>query len=138
MGLQYSVSVQNARLDSVESTTGTLPKLRIYSGSVPSNCAAAATGTLLIDTSLPSDWMNAASASSKTKLGTWSGTGTAGASTGTNAGYFRIVDTAGTTCHIQGTVTATGGGGDMTVDNVSIATNQTVTVTTFTLTSGNQ
>lgn len=56
---------------------------------------------------------------------------------GGTAGYFRIVDSAGTTCHLQGTVTATGGGGDMTIDNTSIASGQTVNVTSFTLTDGN-
>ena len=35
------------------------------------------------------------------------------------------------------TVTATGGGGDMTVNNASITAGQTVTVDTFTLTAGN-
>jgi hypothetical protein len=131
MALQYSVAVNNARLDAVESTTGVSAKFRIYSGTVPANCAAAATGTLLAELILPSDWMNAASAASKTKLGTWTGTG---AATGT-AGYFRIVDSAGTTCHTQGTAGMSGT--DAILDNSSIATAQTVTVNTFTLNSGN-
>jgi hypothetical protein len=38
---------------------------------------------------------------------------------------------------MQGTVTATGGGGDMTVDNTSFATGQAFTVTVFTLNAGN-
>jgi hypothetical protein len=38
---------------------------------------------------------------------------------------------------MQGTVTATGGGGDLTVDNVSFASGQAFTVTGFTLTDGN-
>jgi hypothetical protein len=38
---------------------------------------------------------------------------------------------------MQGTVTATGGGGDMQVDNVSFAAGQQFTVTAFTLTDGN-
>jgi hypothetical protein len=38
---------------------------------------------------------------------------------------------------MQGTVTATGGGGDMTVNNTSFALGQTFTVTGFTLTAGN-
>jgi hypothetical protein len=41
------------------------------------------------------------------------------------------------TCHIQGTVTVTGGGGDLTLDNTSIASAQTVVINTFTLTAGN-
>lgn len=99
MALQYSVSVQNAQLDVAESTPGTAAVLRIYTGSAPANCAAAATGTQLVSITLPSDWMNAAASSSKTKLGTWSGT--AGA-TGT-PGYYRIWDSGVTTCHHQGT-----------------------------------
>jgi hypothetical protein len=81
--------------------------------------------------------MAAASSGSKAKSGTWSGTGTAAASTGTNIGYFRVTDTAGTTTHIQGTVTVTGGGGDMTFDNINIAQNQALTEATFTLTDAN-
>jgi hypothetical protein len=38
---------------------------------------------------------------------------------------------------MQGTVTATGGGGDMTVDNTSFAITQAFSVTSFTLTDGN-
>ena len=131
MALQYSVAVNNARLDAVETATGASAKLRIYTGSAPANCAAAATGTLLVDMALPADWMNAASAASKTKLGTWSGTG---AAAGT-AGYFRIVDNAGTTAHVQGTCGQ--GTGDLSLDNTNIAIGQTVSVNSFTLNAAN-
>ncbi|MBL0142647.1 MAG: hypothetical protein IPP91_11240 [Betaproteobacteria bacterium] len=134
MTMQRSVAVNNARLDAVETTVGTAPKLRIYSGAQPANCAAARTGTLLCEITLPSDWMAAAAAAVKAKAGTWSGTG---AAAGT-AGHYAIMDTAGTNCHEQGSVTATGGGGDMTVDNTSIAIGQAVTVNTFQWTAGNQ
>lgn len=137
MAIQYSTTLRNNQLDQIESTTGTSARLQLYSGPAPANCAAAPTGTLLVDMALPSDWMAAASNGSKTKNGTWTGVGTAGAGSGTVAGYFRIVDSAGTTCHVQGTVTITGGGGDMTLDNPNIAKNQTVTVNTFTITAGN-
>jgi hypothetical protein len=131
MSLQYSVAVNNARLDSIETTAGTAVKLRLYTGTVPANCAASETGTLLVEMTLPSDWMNAASSASKTKLGTWSGTA---AATGT-AAHFRVYDSAGTTCHIQGTAGTSGT--DMILDNTSIATGQTVTANTFTLNAAN-
>lgn len=131
MALQYSVAVNNARLDAVETTTGATAKLRIYTGAAPANCAAAATGTLLVDMTLPADWMAAASSGSKAKSGTWSGTGVAAGT----AGYFRIVDNAGTTAHIQGTCGI--GTGDLQLDNTSIAISQTVTVNTFTLNAAN-
>lgn len=137
MAIQFSTTLRNNQLDQIEVTTGTSAKLRLYSGSPPANCAAAATGTMLLEVTLPSDWMNDAANGIKTKNGTWTGTGDAGAGTGTNAGYFRVWDSGVTNCHLQGTVTITGGGGDMTLDNTNIAQNQTVTVNTFTLNAGN-
>ena len=133
MAVQLSVAARNARLDAIETTAGASAKLQIRSGAQPANCAAAASGTLLCEIALPADYMAAASAGTKAKSGTWSGTG---AAAGT-AGHFRVVDAAGTTCHIQGSITATGGGGDMTLDNTSIASGQTVTVNTFTLSDAN-
>lgn len=133
MGLKYSTTLRNAQLDTIESHIGTSPKLRVYSGAAPADCATAASGTLLLEITLPSDWMAAAASGSKVKSGTWSGTGAAGASTGTNASYWRMYDSAGTTCHVQGTVTVTGGGGDMTLDNTSMSQNQVVAVNTFTV-----
>jgi hypothetical protein len=67
------------------------------------------------------------------KLGTWEDTSADAAGT---AGHFRIKDSGGTTCHIQGTVTITGGGGDMTLDNTSIAAAQAITITAFSITAG--
>lgn len=133
MAIQLSVAARNASLDSFETASGASAKLQIRTGAQPANCAAAASGTLLCEIALPSDWMAAASAGSKAKSGTWSG---AGAAAGT-AAHFRVVDNAGTTCHMQGSVTATGGGGDMELDNTSIAVSQAVTVSTFTLTAAN-
>ncbi len=132
MAAQFSVAVRNGWLDNTESTVGASPKLRILTGAKPANCAAAETGTLLNEITCPADWMGAASAGSKVLAGSWTSTATG---TGT-AGYYRIMDSTGTTCHEQGSITATGGGGDMTVDNTSIASGQTVTVTAKTLTAG--
>lgn len=134
MALQYSVAVRNARLDAVESTTGASAVLKIRTGAAPASCATADSGTVLASLSLPSDWMAAASGGTKVKSGTWEDT--SADNTGT-AAHFRLYASDGTTCHAQGTVTATGGGGDMTVDNVSFASGQAFTVTGFTLTAGN-
>jgi hypothetical protein len=133
MTVQYSVTARNNRLDSLETTVGSAPILRIRTGAAPANCAAADAGTVLVAITLPADFMSGASGGVKAKLGTWSGTAVAAGT----AAHFRIYDAAGTTCHMQGTVTATGGGGDMTVDNTSIALNQTVVVNTFQITAGN-
>jgi hypothetical protein len=131
MAIQLSVAVRNARLDAIETQIGVSAKLKIFTGAVPANCAAADPAGLLATLSLPSDWMNAASSGSKTLLGSWtvaaSGTGTALS--------FRIYATDGTTCGLQGTVGL--GSGDLSLDNTNIASGQTVTVTAFSLTDAN-
>lgn len=134
MALQYSVTVRNAKLDAVETAIGTSAVLKIRSGSAPSDCAQADSGTVLATITLPSDWMAAASSGSKAKSGTWQDA--SADATGT-AAHFRLYASDGTTCHAQGTVTATGGGGDLTLDNTSIASGQSVTISSFTLTAGN-
>ena len=138
MTLAYSVGVNSGRLDAIETVIGVSAKLRIYTGSAPA-VGAASTGTLLVEMTLPSDWMaaagGAAPATAKAKLGTWSGTAV-GAGT---VGYFRIVPSAaavGAAGDIQGTCAASGA--DMNFDNAVIAVSQVVTVNTFTLTAGNQ
>ncbi len=131
MAFQFSTTVRNAWLDQIETTISTAPKLEIRTGAAPATCATADSGTVLATMTLPSDWMAAASGGAKALSGTWQDT--AADATGT-AGHFRIK--AGATCHIQGSVTATGGGGDMTLDNTSITAAQQVTITGFTLNAG--
>jgi hypothetical protein len=133
MALQLSVTARNDRLNQFETTVGTSPVLEIRSGAAPADCATADSGTLLASMTLPSDFMAAAASGSKAKSGTWEDL-TANA-TGT-AGHFRLKSSGGTV-HLQGTITATGGGGDMTVDNTSFALGQSFTITSFTLTAGN-
>ena len=134
MAVQLSTSVRNARLDAIESTAGTSAILTIRTGAQPADCATANSGTVLATLALPSDWLAAASSGSKAKSGTWQDTNAD--ATGT-AAHFRIHDSGGTTCHMQGSVTITGGGGDLTLDSVSITSGQSVTITSFSLTDGN-
>lgn len=135
MAIQLSVAVRNARLDAIETAIGATAKLQIRTGAQPANCAAANSGTLLMEMTLPADYMAAASSGSKAKSGTWSGTASA---TG-NAGHFRKFANDGTTCHEQGSVTELGGGGDMELQQatVGIVNGQGVTVSTYTLTDAN-
>jgi len=132
MAVQLSTTSRNARLDAIETTTGTDPILDFRTGSQPANCSLANSGTRLGQITLPSDWLETASSGSKVKNGIWSGSAVA---TGT-AAHFRI-NSSDNTCHIQGSITATGGGGDMELGTTSIITGQTVTVSTFILTDGN-
>lgn len=134
MAVQLSTDVRDARLDAVETEIGTSAILEIRTGAQPANCAAADSGTLLASMTLPSDWMAAASSGSKAKSGTWED---ASANATGTAAHFRIKNSAGTVCHIQGSVTATSGGGDIELDNTSITSGQNVTISTFTLNDAN-
>lgn len=130
--IKLSARVRNAMLDAIETTIGTSAHIQIWSGSAPTDCTSTATGTKLADFALASDWATAASAGSKS-FGTISST--TGLAAGT-AGYYRLVDSTNptTSCDEQGSITATGGGGDMTIDNTSIASGQTVNITGWTWT----
>lgn len=134
MTLQYSVAVRNARLDVVETTIGTAARLKIFTGAPPENCAAADAGTVLADITLPSDWLGNAADGVKAKAGTWQDTS---ANASGVAGHFRIYDSGVSACHAQGTITGSGGGGDMEVDNVNLVETEAFTVTSFAITAGN-
>lgn len=106
--------------------------IEIRTGSRPATPETAVTGTLLATVTLGDP-----------SFATWS----AGASSvadpasivavadGT-AGYCRVKDSTGATV-MDGTVTATGGGGDLTLGSVSITTGQSVDVTGGSLTIPN-
>ena len=131
MAFQFSVAARNAALDAIETAAGTAPTLTIRTGAAPADCAAADSGTVLATMTLPTDWLAAASGGAKGIAGTWQDPSADAAGT---AGHFRIKQ--GATCHIQGTVTATGGGGDLILDNAVLAVGQQVTITAFTITAG--
>lgn len=132
MSLQFATSTRNALLDAIETDIGTSAVLKIRTGAPPADCGTADAGTVLATLNLPSDWMAAAASGSKAKSGTWQDASADAAGT---AGHFRIYDSGGSTCKMQGTVTATGGGGDLTLDNAVLASGQNVTITGFTLTA---
>lgn len=134
MAIKLSIAVKNARLDAIETAIGASAVMKIRSGAPPTNITDADSGTVLATLALPSDWMAAASGGSKALSGSWSD---ASADANGTAAHFRIYASDGTTQHLQGTVTATSGGGDLEVNNTSFAITQPFTVTGFTLTDGN-
>lgn len=90
----------------------------------------AATGTLLVSITSPASPWAAAASGQKTKQGTWS---TTAAATGV-IGYYRFRNAADTRRE-DGSVTVTGGGGDATVNDVTVGTiGMAVSVNTFTKT----
>lgn len=134
MALQLSTAARNAMLDAFETTVSTAARLRIRTGAQPANCAAARSGTVLADMTLPSDWMSNASAGAKAQLGTWSD---ASADASGTAQHFEIMDSTLTTCHAQGTVTASAGGGDLELLTTALTAGMSVSITSFTFTAAN-
>ena len=134
MAIQYSTDLRNAKMNVIESTISTAPILTLRTGAAPANCSQANSGTLIASMTLPSDWMAAASGGAVAKSGTWEDTS---ADAGGNIGHFRIHNSGGSECFIQGTCSNTGDGGDMTFDNITVNQGQAITVSTFTLTDGN-
>lgn len=130
MSLQFSVGLRNAMLDAIESSVGPKPTLRIFSGPKPWDCAGPDAGAKLIEIVLPERWMEDAANGNKTIAGLWSGQGLPAAKDGTNAGHFRIYDRAGK-CWIQGGCGR--GPGELSLDNLSIASGQNVEIEGFTL-----
>lgn len=132
MALQLSTNARNGRLDAIETELGASPILKLRTGAQPGSCAAADTGTVLCQLNLPADSMAAASAGSKAKSGTWSGTASGGGGT---IGHFRLYKNDGVTCVLQGSVGLASG--DLQLDNNVVSDGQTITISTFTLTDGN-
>lgn len=133
--MQLSVAARNAVLDALETAIGTSAVIKIRSGAVPASCATADAGTVLSEMLLPPDWLDDAVSGSKSK-GANVFEDTNADATGT-AGHFRIYASNGTTCHAQGTITVTGGGGDMEFDSVTITIGQYILITSFTFVAGN-
>jgi hypothetical protein len=122
MAVRMADALKNTMLDAYETAYGTSPKVKIYTGSVHASIGTAPAGTWLVTVNAPSDWQSAAASGSKALTGTWSGTavatGTAGCYTFTKSDDTILEDGAIST--------------DMTLNNTSIASGQTVTVTTWT------
>lgn len=110
--------------------------LRIYSGSQPATPATSPSGTLLAEFTLSDPAFGSASTGVAT-LDVTPAVTTTGAATDT-AAWCRFCDSteaAGTGLGvIDGTVTATGGGGTIELASTSIATGITVTITSGTFT----
>lgn len=126
MSIAYKDSTRNYALDQLYDNkfpAGSKLQIRTGAAAGPNNAAG---GSLLAEITTPSSPWAAASGGTKAKQNSWT---VAASGTGT-AAHYRLKDAADGERE-EGTVTATGGGGDMTVNNTSIATGQDVTVNTF-------
>ena len=133
MTLRYNTTLRTAQATAIATEAGSNAQIKIYTGSQPASVATAPSGTLL---------------GTLTVAGTF-GTGSGGVltfntvtsdtsadNTGT-AGWFRVMKSDGTTGVLDGAITATGGGGDMTLNTVSVTAGGTIAITSGTITVGN-
>jgi hypothetical protein len=138
MSLQYSVTLRDNQLAQIQATveSSAAGSLVIYGGAtavtVPSACSVAATGTVLATMTLPDPFMTTAAAGTVTMTATWP-TNTTVTTAGT-AAYFRVLDSS-SNVHMQGTCVGTP---DLTLNNTVLAAGQTITVTQFSVSAGNQ
>ena len=129
--IQYSTTHRNNDMADITTQAGATAYLLIYSGSAPSNCAAAATGTLLASLPMSNPIAPAPSGGVLTLSAI---TGAAASATG-SAGYWRICTTsAGTTCVAQGTVAVSGGDLNF-AGGTSFTSGETINITGFTITA---
>ena len=131
MTIQLSVAVRNGMLDAIETVIGPGAVIKMRTGAAPANNAAADTGTVVASITTASDFMGAASNGAKAFSNTPL-TDVSADNTGT-IGHYRVYAADGTTCHMQGTVTLTGNGGDMTVDNNVVNQGQQFSITTWSI-----
>lgn len=134
MTVQLSTTTRDAQLSAWNADTGSSAKILIYSGAMPGNCADSATGDLLVTFSLIASWLGTPS-SGVVDLSNLPLSAVVLASG--IAGYFRITHNDGVTCSMQGTITADGDGGDMTLDNTSLSSGNTINLLSFSVTEGN-
>lgn len=126
----YSTTLRNSQLDAITTAVGNGGKLQIYDGTRPATGGAAT--TKLAEFTLGTPFAGAASAAA---LSPTLPSNVSGLAAGT-ATWFRITTSGGTQV-IDGSVTATGGGGDLQLNTTTISVGVTVQVTGFTINRGN-
>lgn len=135
MAIRTSYAFAAAALDAgVALFDGATGEIRIFTGSAPATCEATATGTQLAVVDLQDPAFGAAADQNPNAQVTLQGVPLSDNSiddTGT-AGYFRILESNGTTCHVQGTVGTSGT--DMIVDTTAFQIGATFTISSLTLT----
>lgn len=132
MAIAYSTTVRNAMLDTVTTNAGASALIRIYDGTRPAT--GGATTNLLATLTCNATFAPASSGGVLTLNAITSGTGTAAAGAGTTATWFRLT-TSGGTFVLDGSISTSGS--DLNMSSTTIATGQTVAISSFVLTEGN-
>ena len=134
MALKFPAAFRTTRANTFTTRAGNGALLRIYDGTRATDAdTAIGAQVLLAELTCASPFAPGASsgvltASAITQDSSANATGT--------ATWFRLVDSAGTTTVMDGSVTVTGGGGDLQLVTTSIVSTQPVQITSFVLTEG--
>lgn len=130
MALQFETTTRNAMMDAITTKVGASARFRIYSGTAPTNCAAALSGnTLLVDLPCSATFAPAASGG----VLTLNAITQTNAAAGGTASFFRIYDSGGSTCYVQGSVGTSGA--DLNLNTTTIVSGGPVQITSETFTA---
>lgn len=131
MAISLAVARKNAACDGIVARADS-GFLRIYAGSVPANAdASLGAATLLGTCGFGATAFGAASSGTATANAI--SNDTAADATGT-ATFFRVVESDGTTIAWQGTVSASGGGGDLILTPAAVVAGVQIAITSLTFT----
>jgi hypothetical protein len=133
MAIKFDTTTRNAEMDAVTTRVGTSARLRVYNGTRPANPGTAITSQTMLVELICNATAFAPAASGGVLTANAISNGTAAAN-GT-ASWFRLFQSNGTTAIVDGDVGTSGS--DLNLNNTSIATSQTVSVTSFVITEGN-
>jgi hypothetical protein len=131
MAVQYSVTHRTNAMTQLSTDIGINAVIKVFTGTAPTNCGTADTGTLLVTFAGNAAGFGTATTGVLTASAVASATA---AGTGT-AGYFRIYPSAATTTNavVQGTCGLSAA--DMILTNTSITSGQTCNFTSLTVTA---
>ena len=134
MATRISTAAAKAELDALTAllNSGTV---EVRTGSQPATVGTAASGTLLGTLTLNGTAFGAATTASPSVATANAITSDSSADATGTAGWFRVYRSAGNggAATVDGSITATGGGGDMELDTVSIVAGGVIAVSAYTL-----
>lgn len=133
--IKYKATLKNAQQDAITAAAGASCLIDIMSGTQATNPDTAIGAQVVLATLTGNaTFAPAASGGVLTLNSITNGTGTAAAGAGTTAAWFRL-KTSGGVALVDGTV-GTGATFDLNINNTSIATGQSIAISTFTITNG--
>lgn len=133
MTISIRTTTRNGMLDKITTDIGNAALVRIYDGTPPASAnASLSANTLLAELTGASPFASGAASGVLTASAI---TQDSSANASGTASFFRVYDSAGTNCMMQGTVATSAA--DLNLNTVTIVSGGPVAVTSFVLTAGN-